>query len=520
MILIMKKQFFLPLLVTLLLSNWTFAQDKKVAAEYFAIGNFEDALEEYLMLIEEEPDDIEFNYNIAICYLNTNIDKSNAIPYLEKMVEVPKINADAFYLLGRAYHFGYRFDDAIEMYQKFIATGKGNLLNQDNTPEQIAYCENAKELMKFPLNVRFQNLGKNVNSIYSDYYPFVPSDESYLIFNSNRVNQDVPAYENGSFPPSVFMSAVKNGTFGVSQKIKLDVEADRKEIVGLNSAGTKAIYYIEEKFENGNIYESEVKDGALVNPKMLSDNVNSKYVEIAACVTSNDQKLYFASSRPGGYGGVDLYLCQRLPNGDWSTPQNLGATINTESDEDFPNISPDGKTLYFSSKGHAGMGGYDIYKAAWNAEKRKFGQVQNMGYPINTPEDNMNFRVSESGKYGYISAVRSEGLGDLDVYRVDFQDIEPKYTVITGTVSNDKNVKFEDVFIQVADAETDEVFGDYIPNPKTNRYVIILPPGNYNMFVGASGYDEQFEILDIKDKSSFRTEIKKDLIMVSVKEDN
>ncbi|MBL4705125.1 MAG: PD40 domain-containing protein [Flavobacteriales bacterium] len=228
-------------------------------------------------------------------------------------------------------------------------------------------------------------------------------------------------------------------------------------------------------------------------------------------------KIYFASDRPDGYGGIDIYMCQKLPNGKWSQAQNLGPTINTKFDEDFPNISPDGKVLYFSSRGHTSMGGYDIFKAEWNPLKRKFGAVRNIGYPINTPEDNMNFRVSKSGRFGYISALRKGGFGDLDIYRVTFREVEPEYTVITGKiVPKSGEPKFEDVLISVTDEETGDIYGDYIPNMDNMRYVMILPPGKYEVFVGCYGYEEIIENIEVLDKSSFQSHIEKDIIVTPV----
>lgn len=196
---------------------------------------------------------------------------------------------------------------------------------------------------------------------------------------------------------------------------------------------------------------------------------------------------------------------------------NLGPTINTPFDEDFPNISPDGKTLYFSSRGHASMGGYDIFKASWDNTKRKFTGVKNMGYPINTPEDNMNFRVSETGKYGYISAVRKGGFGGLDIYRIDFEEVEAKYTVVNGTVSTKDGKKVSDeLFIEITDIETGEIYGEYMPNERTLRYVMILPPGKYELYVEAPGYQEIIEEIEILDKSSFKSFIKKDIELTPV----
>jgi hypothetical protein len=510
-----NKKYLSILIFGMLVSFTAFSQDRKQALTFFEAGNFESALDEYLELIKSDSDNIEYNYNIAVCYLNTNIDKSKAIPYLEKMVKNPKIIPDAFYLLGRAYHFGYKFNEAIAAYQKFNESGKGSEENRLNVTKQIEYCENAKELMKFPKNVTFINLGQNINSKYADYYPFIPINEGFVIFNSNRPLSKSEVLPNGIYPSNIYVSYEKGGQFQKAQALPetINTNSGSQEVVGLNASGDQAIFYFEDFNMFGDLYLSGVEGSTIKTPVLLTTEINSKYHEIAACVSEDNDRLYFASDRPGGYGGVDIYLCQRLPNGDWSSPQNLGPTINTEFDEDFPNIAPDGKTLYFSSRGHASMGGYDIFKANWDETKRKFTGVQNLGYPINTPEDNMNFRISEDGKFGYVSALRKGGFGDLDIYRVNFNEIEPKYSVISGVISPGDDKKFEDVFIQITDKETDEIFGDYIPNQLTNRFVIILPPGKYNMFVGAIGYEEQYHEIEILDKTSFKAFIDFDIKM-------
>jgi len=477
------------------------SQDKKTAMKFFEVGNFEEAIDEYLPLYEADKENLEFNYNLAVSYLNTNIDKSLAIPHLETLTKNPKIDANAWYLLGRAYHFGYQFDAAIIAYEKFRETNNGSEVNKVDAIKQIEYCENAKELMKFGVKVKFENLGKNINSPYADYFPFVPIDESYLIFNSKRDLNSIEQLD-GSYLPNIFMSYVESGEYQKSQPLPENINTPdgKEEVVGLNSSGTKAIFYYEDFKKYGDLYECKIDGATLLKPNKLEKRVNTN-------------KLYFASDRPEGYGGIDLYSCQLLPNGKWSLPTNLGPTINTKFDEDFPNLSPDGKSLYFSSKGHTSMGGFDIFKTTWDPIKNKYSSVQNLGYPLNTPEDNMNFRVSESGKYGYISAVRKGGYGDLDIYRVDFLEVESRYTVISGTISSDDNSeKFHDLFIQVTDLETEEVYGDYIPNEKSHRYVMILPKGRYDVYVGGEpGYEEIYDEIEILDKSSFKSFITKDI---------
>ena len=205
----MKRLLSLPLLLIVFVN--ISSQDRKTAIKLFGAGNYEEAINEYLPLYEEDKESLEFNYNLAVSYLNTNIDKSLAIPHLEALTKNPKIDANAWYLLGRAYHFGYQFDAAIVAYEKFRETNNGSEANKVDAVKQIEYCENAKELMKFPLNITFENLGKAINSQFDDYYPFVTSDESYIIYNSNR-NDFSSEKPNGSFYANVYISYVENVT--------------------------------------------------------------------------------------------------------------------------------------------------------------------------------------------------------------------------------------------------------------------------------------------------------------------
>jgi hypothetical protein len=160
------------------------------------------------------------------------------------------------------------------------------------------------------------------------------------------------------------------------------------------------------------------------------------------------------------------------------------------------------------------MGGYDIFKAELNVETNQYSNPKNMGYPLNTPEDNFNFRVSSNGRFGYISALRDGGLGDLDIYRVTFNEVEPQYSVVNGNVASadsTQKLNFTDVFITVTDTKTQEIVGNYLPNPNSGRYVMVLAPGNYEINVEANGFTPITEKVTILDKSSFKFEINKDI---------
>jgi WD40-like Beta Propeller Repeat len=494
--------------------------DSKAADESFRSGNFEAALDEYLILVKKDPASEKYNYRIGVCYINTDIDKAKAIPYLEKIRQTGS-EEEATYLLARAYQYSLRFQDAITLFEEYKHAGKGSSANRKDADLQVQYCINAKELVKFPVNVSFENLGKNINSEYPDYFPFVPSDESFIIFNTKRPEPGGAPNPDGSWGANIYFSKVKEGEFAKAKPLGrvINSQAGDEEAVGLSGSGDFLLVYFDNMQGSGDIYLSKAdKSRNFKEPVLLDDEINSlQGQEIAASITADGNVIFFASTRSGGLGGSDLYVCRRLPNGKWGPAQNLGDEINTPQNEDFPNISPDGQTLYFSSMGHTSMGGYDIFAAKWDESQKKFRDAKNIGFPINTPEDDMNFRVSATGKYGYLSARRKEGFGDMDIYRVNFLDVEPEYTVILGkavSASPAKPVDSAHVSISVTQMNSPVEFGNYLPNPNTGRYIMILPPGKFTISVSVPGYRPYSETVQIFDKSSFKALIEKNIVLV------
>ena len=494
--------------------------DIKLAEDNFKMGNFEGALDEYLVLIKKDANSDKYNYRIGVCYLNTDIDKTKATPYFEKIVN-STAEVETKYLLARSYQYALKFNDALNMFDKYKKEGKGSSANMKDADVQIQYCMNAKELIKFPLNVSFENLGKNINSEYQDYFPFVPADESFLIFNTKRPESGGYQYPDGSWGANIYFSKVKDGQYTKAKPLGRVINSaiGDEEAVGLSSSGDYLLVYFDNMEGSGDIYISKAdKSRNFKEPIMLDEQINSmKGQEIAASINSDGNAIFFASTRPGGFGGSDIYVCRRLPNGNWSPAQNLGEEINTAQNEDFPNISPDGNIIFFSSMGHTSMGGYDIFVAKWDDNSHTFTGAKNIGFPINTPEDDMNFRISATGKYGYLSARKKDGFGDLDIYRINFLDVDPDYTVLVGKVTSSDAAKPVDsthVFISVTDMASGDEYGNYMPNPTSGRYVIVLPPGKFKLATEIPGYQPYSETVQILDKSSYKPLIEKNIILV------
>lgn len=481
------------------------------AANKMKVGNYEDALIDYLQLLNEDSRNEVYNYNVGVCYLNNNVNKGKAVPYLEIVERKEKHDPNTDYLLGRAYQYANRFDDAITVFEKFKQDAKGTVFNLVDADLQIQHCINAKELMKFPVDVVFQNLGKNINSEYNDYYPFVTSNESFIVYNTKRPEKNAEKLENGNYKNSIYSSKVINGEYIKSSPIGVAINAGNEgmEVIGLSETGDNILLYLPEGSGKGNIYISTLgAQGIYSKPEKLDAKINSGGEEIAASISSDGNTLFFASSRKGGFGGTDIYICKKIGK-IWTEPKNAGSEINTPYDEDFPNISPDGKILYFSSKGHTSMGGYDIFKSNYNESNSTFLSPKNIGYPINTTDDDMNFRISNNGKYGYIASTKSGGQGDFDIYRVTFNEVESDYSVLIGgfTTKNNFEINFTDIFISVTDNITKELVGNYLPNPSSGRFVVILPAGKYQMTVDAPGFKPVTKNIEVLDKVSYQAEI-------------
>jgi tetratricopeptide (TPR) repeat protein len=341
------KKYFLLILLSCITSIYFSQEDglTKVSPEAanskLKLGNYEDALIDYLQLLNDDPRNETYNYYVGVCYLNNYMNKAKAVPYLEIVVRKEKHDPNADYLLGRAYQFANRFDDAITIFKKFKQDAKGTVFNLVDADLQIQHCINAKELMKFPVDVIFQNLGSNVNSEYNDYYPFVTSNESFLIYDTDRPDKNAEKMENGNYNNSIYISRVVNGEYMKASPIGAPINNGNEgmEVIGLSENGENILLYLSEGLGKGNIFISKLDaKGMYGKPEKLDAKINSGGDEIAASISADGNTLFFASSRKGGVGGTDIYICKKIGK-KWSDPKNAGPEINTSYDEDFPNIS-------------------------------------------------------------------------------------------------------------------------------------------------------------------------------------
>lgn len=411
------------------------------AIELYKVGDFYGAIVELDRLVISEPNNLTYKALLGYAYLNTNIDKTKAIEPFEAIIKDSKSDYYSHYDLGRAYMMDYRFDDAIAQFQIFLSKLKGSEKDLPiPTTRIIEMCEYAKKAHKDPANVTIQNIGMEINTEYPDYNAFVDESESLLLFTSRRKG-NIGNFQDtdGLLTADVFMSIAWEDTWQKPRRMTSAVNSYLiEESVGMTADGQDLFIYVYNENGMDDVFISSKKGRQFKKAEYLM--VNSKYEESSAVMSPDKRYIIIASKRPGGFGGKDLYISKKLPNDSWSEPRNLGPTINTEYDEDFPSFSPCGTKLYFASKGHQGMGGYDLFKSDIDLASSTFSTPENLKYPINTPDDNKTISFTRSGRYAYIADLRKDGHGNLDIYKVIFHDIPAPYVTYAGSVFDKDSV--------------------------------------------------------------------------------
>jgi tetratricopeptide (TPR) repeat protein len=475
-------------------------------------GNYVQALKNFLWAYNIDSTNANINYKIGLCYLKTITERRKALSYLEKAVSntTKKYNdieptekqapVTAFFYYGQALHLNYRFDEAIANYEKFkslLYSNQTDLLKDVNRSIEIS--NNAKMLVAAPIKVNITNLGDSINSPFPDYSAVISADEKTLIFTSRR-----PGSTGGDktiedeFYEDIYISYRKpDSTWTTPVSISPNINTVTHEAsVGLTADAQTLLIY--KDMNGGDIYYStlDVSDQWSI-PQPIGSNVNTSSWETSACLTPDGNTLYFVSNRKGGLGGRDIWKCVKLPNGKWSLAVNLGAPINTPYDEESPFIHPSGNLLFFSSNGHNTIGGFDIFFS--NAGDNGWETPINIGYPINTPDDDLFYVTSPDGKRGYYSSSsRPEGYGEKDIYMISIPERkEEPLVLIRGKIKGKIDSDMSNLGIIATNNVTGAVVGTYRPL-KDGSFTIIIPPGsNYTLSYqddGTEFYSESIEV--------------------------
>jgi tetratricopeptide (TPR) repeat protein len=452
--------------------------------------DYKEALPLYQQLLKVSPDNSNFKFRIGQCYLNIPGEKNKATGYFEDAVK--NINPeyvkgrfsetgaprDALYFLANAYRINNQFEKAIETYKLFRKNLNSKEYDTTIVDLQIKSCLNAGELISNPIFFKEKNLGSNINGNYSEFNPVVSDNEDLIVFSRSEPFYDALLYStknNGQWTPPLNMNEL------------LKVDRDLYP-TSLSKDGQNLYLYSSAGFD-GNIYTSRFENNRWTPIVKLNPNINTKYWESHATISHDNKKLYFTSNRKGTLGGLDIYVSGRDSSGDWGPAVNLGPVINTPYNEESPFLSRDDKTLFFSSRGHFNMGGYDIFYSTLQ-DNGQWSAPVNMGYPLNTTDDDLFFEPLDDGFEGYIAKYEPDDFGKQDIYRIEiFSNDHPRKFFISGMVklagpilNVRDSAKISIIRIGKAD-KTLIVHSD----PATGEYKFELPQGKYDITYEVDG---------------------------------
>ena len=501
------KKLILIALFTLLLSNWVFPKNKKElkktfieANSYYLYGNYQFANDLFLIIYGQSSDNSNLAYKIGNCYLNTPFEKSKAIPYLEKAVQhtdykanensYREINAplEAYFVLGNAYRVNGNLEKAISTYHKFksLISEKNPMVNSDFIDQEIRATENALTIMKSPVFFIEENLGKTINISSINFRPTVSGDKTTLAYTCKFGEDNLIYYakkEDGVWLPAE----------DITPQLGMGYDCESSS---LNYDGTELYFYKEDEFI-GNIYVSTLIDGIWSNIKKLNNNINTKFYESHASISRDNKTLFFASNREGGFGGLDIYKSERLENDDWGKAENMGSTINTAFNETSPFISENDSVLFFSSEGHYNMGGFDIFKSF--KKGKDWSKPENIGYPINSTDNDLFFQPIDNGKTAYYSMTKSYKV--KDIYKLDFT--LPVFQ-ISGNISVEDTsfTSFDIIKIRAVDSLSNTIIKTVSPESYNGFYTFDISFGNHKIIYTGEGFLAHNEFLKILPENS------------------
>jgi outer membrane protein OmpA-like peptidoglycan-associated protein len=515
-------------------------------------GTFRDARKNYLKAYRYNPNCASLNYNIGLCYLFSD-DKFEAIKYLAKAVKSnPSVAPDIKYLLGRAYHFTLEFDKAISYYADFLnrlGSGKGQTGTADRVNRLIEQCHNGKELVAKPYRVVISNPGKSINSVDDDYNPVLSADEKTMYFTSRRLQNEKDRRNpfDNKFFEDIYFTRYDAGRWSEAQRMESPLNSRKNRtnnaVVAL-SVDDKIMYLYEGHRNAGDILTSENQMDTWSKPKPLKGKVNSKSRETSLCLTKDGNTMYFISdNKKTTLGGTDIFASDRMPDGKWSKPYNMGNLLNSVYDEAAVRLSENDSILYFSSRGHKSMGGYDIFYSQ-RSSGGLWSPPENIGYPINTPDDDLFYFPSSKTKGAYFSTILEKGTGGKDIYRVVFLGAEKeiifpravmlisglmppgenvfynlpaKFVVDTsllmkGTITDSETRRPVFAKMDIIDTELSRVVATTTSDSTGSYFIRIPQPKRYGVEIVARNYMLNLDVVDLA-KESFRSEIIRDFML-------
>ncbi|MCK9423164.1 MAG: OmpA family protein [Bacteroidales bacterium] len=452
-----------------------------------------------------------------------------ALSDLKKAITADPLFTEAFILQGDIYNDDRQFEKAIESYQTAINTNKPfspalfsiiatiqlnlgrytdaqfnfqRFLESGYIPENkkqqaeqgLKVCAFAINNIAHPVPFLPVNLGDSINSPYDDYVNILTADEELLYFTRKNPSSAKSEDKRQDYEEDFYVSHRIDSTWSEAIPLGPPVNTNGNEGALTISPDGNFLFFAAcdrpDGYGSCDIYWAKRIGDHWTVPQNMGPRINSPQWDSQPSFSSDGKTLYFASKRPGGKGSSDIWNSQLQPDGQWSEPVNLGDSINTKAEEMAPFIHPDDQTLYFSSKGHLGMGGLDLFFSR-KIGIGTWGQPVNMGFPINTQANEISIIVNAKGNMAYISSDLPGGKGGQDIYKFPlYKEAQPVATsYLKGIVFDQETKKRMAARFELIDLETSQTVVESVSDPLSGEFLLLLPSEkNYALNVSREGY--------------------------------
>lgn len=456
------------------------------ALKFEEANNYKEALTIYAKLVKDEKISAELFYHIGVCQLNlTRADLAvetllKSYTKLDSSELNSDLSIDILLTLGKSYQLDFKPIDAIKSYKELLSIiqDSDNELKKE-IEEEIRICKNSMIFMDNPVEITIKNLGDKVNTKANDHSPVVSLTEDHLYYTSRQKREKEKSLEDGDNPEKIYHSTLSSNQWSKNYLLEVFFKNFENESALSLSADGLELFLFRNDEEGQSLYQTIYDGKKWGKPFKLPTPINSIANETHACLSPDKSTLFFTSDRSGGFGGKDIYLVRKATNGKWESLTNLGPNINTKDDEETPIFHYDGKTLYFASEGHNSMGRMDVFYSQMRADST-WSEPINLGYPINTPDDDFFFAPGITKDHAYYASARQgDNYGGTDIYRVEFKKfLEGDLAVIEGKVETQDslNLKNGNIRILVTQKNINKPVGNYIPN-KDGEFTMFLETG-------------------------------------------
>jgi outer membrane protein OmpA-like peptidoglycan-associated protein/tetratricopeptide (TPR) repeat protein len=527
-------------LLLALISVWSVAQKNKnqvvgdkesIAYEqgksYYDKANYAEAIPYFEETLKYNPTNADALYSVGLSYRYTG-KYQEAIDKLKKLEEV---NANYwawyYYELGIAYEETNQFENAVKAYENFIQkyphdASRRRYIYQGKTKKNYALkspeVRAAANTMEEPVN-----LNSPINSKWGDYSPQSSPNGRIIYFTSKRKDARSAGQTDGDFNETngwdedVYIIEQEGASWTTPKQLPEPINSDGHDFGASFSGDGQSMVYVACGRDGGigscDLYLLNLEGNTWSAPVNMGNLVNSKDWDSQPTMSADGSTIIFASDRENGFGGADLYLITKSKYGDWGVASNLGPVLNTPFTEKSPFLSPDGKTLYFTSDGHPGHGGLDLFMSVF--DNGKWSEPVNLGRPLNSENDDAYFTIGGSGEVGYFASTRKGTLGDLDLYSIKIPEfLRPQPTVVvSGVVTNAKTGNPVGAYVMVEDLLTGEMIAVNKSNSATGKYLVVLPAGKtYSVSANKEAFFFHSERFDVPSTAKFQ-EITKNIAL-------